>query len=64
MMVLLLLDNLVSPLRYYYFTLYVFFSVIIANLLTIIFIPIAIVFNRTDTLLYEIVFGIKLWTLL
>ncbi|CAD8096092.1 unnamed protein product [Paramecium primaurelia] len=55
-------DN-VSPLRYYYFTMYVFFSVIISNLITLIFIPITIVFNGPE-IIYQIAFGIKMWTLL
>ncbi|CAD8202426.1 unnamed protein product [Paramecium octaurelia] len=53
----------VSPLRYYYFTMYVFISVIISNLLTIIFIPITIVFDGPE-IIWQVAFGVKMWTLL
>ncbi|CAD8121764.1 unnamed protein product [Paramecium sonneborni] len=56
-------QNDISPLRYYYFTMYIFLSVIISNLLTVIFIPLTILFEGPK-MIYQVVFGIKLLTLL
>ncbi|CAD8195865.1 unnamed protein product [Paramecium octaurelia] len=53
----------VSPLRYYYFTMYVFLSVIISNLLSITLIPLINLFEG-PRIVQLIVFGIKMLTLI
>ncbi|CAD8107867.1 unnamed protein product [Paramecium primaurelia] len=56
-------QNDVSPLKYYYFTMYVFLSVIISNLLSVILIPLIILFEG-PRIIQQIIFGIKILTLL